>query len=53
MKPMLTAADKAAKLQKIVEAARASFRIEGIHISAAQAEAALRKVTPTPDKVSA
>ncbi|NRT19713.1 hypothetical protein HNP98_002547 [Hymenobacter sp. 9A] len=44
MKPALTAAAKAAKRQQLAEAMRASFRIEGIQVSAEQARAALRAV---------
>ncbi|RZJ93072.1 MAG: hypothetical protein EOO60_06110 [Hymenobacter sp.] len=43
-------AQKLAKRQEIAEAMRASFRIEGITISAEQARAALRKVEVTLDK---
>ncbi len=44
MKPALTSAAKAAKRQQLAEAMRASFRIEGIQVSAEQARAALRAV---------
>lgn len=44
MKATQTPAPKTAKRQEIAEAMRASFRIEGITISAEQAQAALRKV---------
>jgi len=53
MKSSSTPATKAAKRQQIAEAMRASFRIEGIHISAEQAQAALRKVEASLGKASA
>lgn len=42
-----------AKRQEIAQAMRASFRIEGITISAEQAQAALRKVELSLGKVPA
>ena len=50
MKPTQAALAKAAKRQQIVEAMRASFRIEGIQVSPEQAQAALRKVELSLDK---
>ena len=44
MKVTQTPARKAAKRQEIADSMRASFRIEGITISAEQARATLRKV---------
>ncbi len=43
---------KAAKRQEIADSMRASFRIEGITISAEQARATLRKVEATLGKAS-
>ena len=53
MKVTQTPARKAAKRQEIADAMRASFRIEGITISAEQARAALRKVELSLNKASA
>ena len=53
MKPTPTAARQTAKRQQIAEALRASFRIEGIQVSAEQAQAALRKVEASLGKASA
>ena len=51
--PPVTATARAARRQQIAEAMRASFRIEGIQISAEQARAALRQVELSLDKASA
>ena len=53
MKPTPTATHQATKRQQIAEALRASFRIEGIQVSAEQAQAALRKVEASLGKASA
>ncbi|WP_201981369.1 hypothetical protein [Hymenobacter rubidus] len=53
MKPTIPTARQAAKRQQIAEAMRASFRIEGIQVSAEQAQAALRKVEASLGKASA
>ncbi|WP_161787096.1 hypothetical protein [Hymenobacter sp. IS2118] len=53
MKPTPTVTRQTAKRQQIAEALRASFRIEGIQVSAEQAQAALRKVEASLGKVSA
>ena len=53
MKPTPTVTRQAAKRQQIAEALRASFRIEGIQVSAEQAQAALRKVEASLGKASA
>ncbi len=53
MKKALTPAMKAAKRQQIAEVMRASFRIEGIQISAEQAQAALREVKVSLGKTNA
>ena len=53
MKVAQTSNSKAAKRQQIAEALRASFRIEGIQVSAEQAQAALRKVEANLGKASA
>ena len=52
MKPISTVR-QAAKRQQIAEALRASFRIEGIQVSAEQAQAALRRVEASLGKASA
>ncbi|MGI4886883.1 MAG: hypothetical protein ACRYFR_18145 [Janthinobacterium lividum] len=52
MKPTATAA-KAAKRQQLAEAMRASFRIEGIQVSAEQAQAALQAVELSLEKAPA
>ena len=52
MKVAQNSTSKAAKRQEIAEAMRASFRIEGITISAEQARAALRKVEASLGKAS-
>ncbi|WP_345122295.1 hypothetical protein [Hymenobacter antarcticus] len=52
MKVAQTSTSKAAKRQAIAEAMRASFRIEGITISAEQARATLRKVEASLGKAS-
>ena len=53
MKPAPIATRQAAKRQQIAEEMRASFRIEGIQISAEQAQAALRKVEASLGNISA
>ncbi|MBC8083208.1 MAG: hypothetical protein H7Z21_08355 [Hymenobacter sp.] len=53
MKPTPAATRQATKRQQIAEALRASFRIEGIQVSAEQAQAALRKVEASLGKASA
>lgn len=53
MKTAQTPVRQTAKRQEIAQAMRASFRIEGITISAEQAQAALRKVELSLGKVSA
>ena len=53
MKPTPTATRPAAQREQIAEALRASFRIEGIQVSAEQAQAALRKVEASLVKASA
>lgn len=53
MKPTPTAPRQAAKRQQIADALRASFRIEGIQVSAEQAQAALRKVEASLGKAPA
>ena len=53
MKLTPTATRQATKRQQITEAMRASFRIEGIQVSAEQAQAALRKVEASLGKASA
>lgn len=52
MKPVATTSAKAAKRQQLAEAMRASFRIEGIEVSAEQARAALRRVEASLRKAS-
>lgn len=52
MKPTSTATRPATKRQQIAEALRASFRIEGIRVSAEQAQAALRKVEASLGKAT-
>lgn len=52
MKTAPTLAAKISKRQQIAEALRASFRIEGIQVSAEQARAALRKVEASLGKAS-
>jgi tryptophan synthase beta subunit len=53
MNPSPTATRQDIKRQQIVEALRASFRIEGIQVSAEQAQAALRKVEASLGKAPA
>jgi len=53
MKPTPTATRQATKREQIAEALRASFRIEGIQVSAEQAQAALGKVEASLQKPSA
>jgi len=53
MKPAPAATRQAAKRQQMAEAMRASFRIEGIQVSAEQAQAALGKVEASLQKPSA
>lgn len=50
MKLAQTPARKTVKRQQLAENLRASFRIEGIQVSAEQAQAALRKVVASLGK---
>ena len=53
MTPAQSAARQTAQRQQLAEELRASFRIEGIQVSAEQARAALRKVEASLGKADA